>query len=280
MRTLKLGFSPCPNDTYIFHALAEGLIESDPYRFDVMLADVEILNRQVGESLLDVCKVSIYAVRHLLDRYWLLGAGGAIGRGCGPLIVSRAPLVPGELRHKMIAIPGRMTTASFLLRLSALHQGETVEMVFDQIMPAVAAGKVDAGVIIHEGRFTYPAYGLRPVLDLGEWWEETTGLPLPLGGIVVRRDLGVDVARLVEEKIRESLLHARKNPAAAWPYIVRHAQEMAPDVIRSHIETFVSPYSLSVGKDGADAIRYLLKTSNELDPAIRLPEALFWNDPS
>jgi 1,4-dihydroxy-6-naphthoate synthase len=280
MRSLKLGFSPCPNDTAIFHALAEGAIATEPYQFEVLLADVEVLNLRARKGLLDVCKVSIHAVQHLLDQYWLLGAGGAIGRGCGPLIVSRVPMSPEELRHKAIAIPGKMTTANFLLRLTELHQGETVEMVFDQIMPAVAAGKVDAGVIIHEGRFTYPAQGLRLVLDLGDWWERNTGLPLPLGGIVVRRDLGPDVARFIEEKIRESLLFYRAHPETAWPYIARHAQEMAPEVIRSHIDTFVNEYSLNVGKDGADAIRFLLQAASKLDHTAQPRKTLFWNDNS
>lgn len=278
MKPLKIGFSPCPNDTYIFYALAEGAIDTEPHRFEVILADVEVLNHQAREGLVDICKVSIQAVRQLLDRYWLLGAGGAIGRGCGPLIVSKAPLTPDQIRHKRVAIPGRMTTANFLLRLAGLHQGDAIEMVFDQIMPAVASGQVDAGVIIHEGRFTYPSHGLQLVLDLGDWWEKTTGLPLPLGGIVVRRDLGPEVARFIEAKIRESLLYSRAHPDIAWPYIATHAQEMAPEVIRSHIDTFVNDYSLNVGKDGAEAIRYLLQAASRLDPPSPFHEKLFWND--
>ncbi|MHC1745363.1 MAG: 1,4-dihydroxy-6-naphthoate synthase [Syntrophobacteraceae bacterium] len=278
MKPLKIGFSPCPNDTYIFYALAEGAIDTDPYRFEVMLADVELLNHHARQGLLDVCKVSIHAVGQLLDRYWLLGAGGAIGRGCGPLVVSKVPLSPGELLNKRVAIPGKMTTANCLLRLTKLHEGETVEMVFDQIMPAVASGHVDAGVIIHEGRFTYGDHGLQLVLDLGAWWEKTTGLPLPLGGIVVRRDLGRKVAGFVESKIRESLLYSRAHSEMAWPYIVKHAQEMAPDVIRSHIDTFVNDYSLKVGKDGKEAIHYLLQAASKLDHPSPFHETLFWND--
>lgn len=278
MKTLTIGFSPCPNDTYIFHALAAGRIATEPYRFEVTLADVEVLNQQARQGLLDVCKVSIQAVQHLVDRYWLLGAGGAIGRGCGPLIVSRDPLTPEDLRDKLVAIPGKMTTANFLLRLTKLHHGPAVEMGFDQIMPAVAAGRVAAGVIIHEGRFTYSSHGLRLVLDLGEWWEATTGLPLPLGGIVMRRGLGRDLARFVEAKIRESLLHARSHPEAAWPYIVHHAQEMEPEVIRRHIDTFVNRYSLDVGQDGRDAIRQLLRAASQLDQSPPPPRRLFWSD--
>ncbi len=278
MKPLKIGFSPCPNDTHIFYALANGAIDTEPYHFEVMLADVEVLNLQARQGNLDVCKVSIHALTRLLDRYWLLGAGGAIGRGCGPLVVSSLPLSPGELRHKRVAIPGKMTTANFLLRLTKLHEGETVEMVFDQIMPAVASGSVDAGVIIHEGRFTYSNHGLQLVLDLGAWWETTTGLPLPLGGIVIRRDLGRQVASFVESKIRESLLYSRAHPEIAWPYIASHAQEMAPSVIRSHIDTFVNDYSLKVGSDGAEAIHYLLQAASRLDPPSPFHETLFWND--
>ncbi len=278
METITIGFSPCPNDTYIFHALAAGRLETDPYRFEATLADVEVLNHRARQGLLDVCKVSIQAVLHLMDRYWLLNAGGAIGRGCGPLIVSKDPLRPEDLRDKVIAIPGRMTTANLLLRLTKLHEGRTVEMVFDQIMPAIAAGHVHAGVIIHEGRFTYPDHGLRLVLDLGEWWERVTGLPLPLGGIVMRRELGRDLARFVEAKIRESLLHARAHPEDAWPYIVGHAQEMEPQVIHRHIDTFVNDYSLDVGPAGRKSIRHLLTSASRLDQ-VQVPLGrLFWSD--
>ncbi|MFP5213586.1 MAG: 1,4-dihydroxy-6-naphthoate synthase [Acidobacteriota bacterium] len=260
-KVLQLGYSPCPNDTFIFYGLAEGAIDTSPYRFDITLADVEALNQRARLQALDITKVSIHAILHLLENYWLLGAGGAIGRGCGPLVVAREKLTMEELRDRPMAIPGRLTTANLLLQLTSMHRGPLIEMCFDQIMPAIAEGRVDAGVIIHEGRFTYPLLGLNLVLDLGAWWEGETGFPLPLGGIIMKRDLGSETARLVEDKIRESLRFAWKNSDAAWPYIREHAQEMEPDVIRSHIDMFVNDFSLNVGDEGERAVRFMLEAA-------------------
>lgn len=276
-RVLSLGYSPCPNDTFIFCALAEGRIGCEPFCFDVSLADVEELNRKARQGLLDITKVSTHAILHLLDDYWLLRAGGAIGRGCGPLVVSREPVTMEELRHKSIAIPGEMTTANLLLKVNGIHEGKCVEMLFDRIMPAVAAGEVDAGVIIHEGRFTFPSYGLRLVLDLGEWWESETGLPLPLGGILMKRELGADAARFVEGKIRESLLFARANPKEVGSYIQKHAQEMEPGVIEQHIDMFVNEFSLDVGLEGERAIRYILEAASRKG-GVPLPDKPIFRD--
>ena len=179
-KNLSLGFSPCPNDTYIFYALATGRVTVPHHRFQVMLADVEALNQQARQGVLDVTKISASAVLQLLNGYWLLRSGGALGRGCGPIVVAREPMAMEELRDRTIAIPGRLTTANLLLRLNGIHRGRTIEMGFDRIMPAVAAGEADAGVVIHEGRFTFASHGLVRVLDLGAWWEAETGLPLPL----------------------------------------------------------------------------------------------------
>jgi 1,4-dihydroxy-6-naphthoate synthase len=261
-RVLSLGYSPCPNDTFIFYGLAERRIDVRPYRFDITLSDVEELNRKAALRVLDITKVSIHAVLHLLDNYWLLKAGGAIGRGCGPLVVAREKTTMEELRFKSIAIPGKMTTANLLLQVNGIHEGPCVEMMFDRIMPAVAGGEVDAGVIIHEGRFTYPAYGLQLVLDLGEWWEAETRMPIPLGGILMKRELGADAARFIEGKIRESLLYAKNHTEEAWPYIRAHAREMEPAVIGRHIEMFVNDFSLDVGSDGESSIRHILEAAS------------------
>ncbi len=264
-RSLSLGYSPCPNDTYIFYALAQGCIDTAPLDLHITLADVEVLNHKAHAGELDVSKVSMHAILHLLDRYVLLKAGGALGRGCGPLVIARQKTSMEALRHKPVAIPGRYTTANLLLQLCGMHDGPCVEMVFDQIMPAVARGDVEAGVIIHEGRFTYPALGLELVLDLGQWWESETGFPLPLGGIVVKRSLGEDTARFLEGKIRESLSYARANPGEPWPYIRNHAQEMEPDVIRRHIEMFVNDFSFNVGQEGEEAVKFLLQAAARLE---------------
>ncbi len=269
---ISLGFSPCPNDTYIFYALAQGCISLAPLSFRIVMGDVEELNRAARAGNLEVSKVSIHAMLHLMADYCLLRAGGALGRGCGPLVVARERLTMDDLRDRPLAIPGKMTTAGLLLQLEGTHRGPVEEMVFHEIMPAVAQGRVDAGVIIHEGRFTYPRYGLHPVLDLGAWWEGETGLPLPLGGIVIKRSLGGETARFVEEKIRESLLFSRNHPEAAWPYIRQHAQEMEPEVIRRHIEMFVNEYTRDVGEDGEKAIRCLLEAAARQE-GVTLPDA-------
>jgi 1,4-dihydroxy-6-naphthoate synthase len=274
--TLRLGYSPCPNDTFIFFGLAEGKVDVSPYRLDITLADVEALNRKARNQELEVSKVSMSAVLHLLDDYWLLRSGGALGRGCGPLVVAREPLTMEELAEKAIAIPGKMTTANLLLRLCGTHRGPSVEMPFDQIMGAVADGEVEAGVIIHESRFTYPALGLRLVVDLGEFWELKTGLPLPLGGIVMKRSLGPDAARFVEAKIRASLLYTRSRPEEAWPYIRSHAQEMDSHVMQQHIDMFVNDFSLDIGGQGERAVRFLLEAAAREENTSLGDKPLFW----
>lgn len=276
MDDLTIGFSPCPNDTYIFHALACGLLDL-PFRPRVVLEDVEKLNQKVREGCLDVSKISAHAALHIMDNYRLLRSGGAIGRGCGPLLAARTTMAIEELRDAVIAVPGKLTTAHLLLRLHGVHRGPCIPMQFDRIMPAIASGEVDAGVIIHEGRFTYHSYGLRLLLDLGQWWEQETGLPLPLGAIAVRRDLGSQIARVMEEKIRESIVHARMNPAAAWTYISRHAQEMEPDVIRRHIDTFVNDFSIDSGKEGELALITLLKAACRLENVPFPSGGIFWS---
>ena len=276
MNQLTLGYSPCPNDTFIFYALANKRIEF-PFPLDILLADVEMLNRRVGQGGLDISKISASAALGILDDYWLLRSGGAMGRGCGPLVVTRNPVKFEELQESKIATPGDMTTASLLLRLEGTHRGLRVPMQFDRIMPAVMAGEVDAGVIIHEGRWVYGKYGLHMVLDLGQWWESHTGLPLPLGAIAIRRSLGSRVAGFVEEKIRESLRYAQRNPDEAWSYIRRHAQEMSPEVIGLHIGTFVNEFSIEAGEEGERALRSLVDAACTLENRPVPDQMLFWS---
>lgn len=257
---MTLGYSPCPNDTFIFHGLASGAV---PWAggLDITLADVEELNSLAGAGALDVVKVSVAAAAGILDDYILLRAGGAMGYGVGPILVARDAGDVASLDGATVAIPGRKTTANLLFGLCCREAGVNVtlkEMVFDEVMPAVRAGEVDAGVVIHEGRFTFQEHGLTKVLDLGAWWETFSGLPIPLGAIAIRRSLGADVARQMNEAIRQSLLGARRNPAAAEGYIKEHAQEMDQTVIAEHIQTFVTDYSLDVGEAGEKAIARLL----------------------
>lgn len=258
MPTYFLGISPCPNDTYIFDALVHARISS-PFAVRTRMADVEELNSLAHKAALDLTKLSLAAVPGILDRYMLLSAGGALGRGCGPLVVARADLRPEARAGARIAIPGRLTTANLLLSLHGGFHGPRQNMVFDEVMPAVESGRAELGVIIHEGRFTYRQRGLSLVLDLGAWWEAYSGLPLPLGVIAIKRELGAAAALAVEDAIRRSILHARAHPEAGRDFIRAHAQEMDPGVMEAHINTFVNEFSLDLGDEGRAAILALLR---------------------
>lgn len=229
---LSLAISPCPNDTFVFHEMAA--------RYHLVLDDVEALNQAAEAGAHDVTKISVAAYGRLRDRYALLRAGGAAGFGVGPLLVASHERAPGG----RVAIPGERTTAALLLRL--LGTFDTVPMRFDQIEQAVLDGRADCGVLIHEGRFTYAEKGLVRLADLGEVWESRMHGPIPLGAIAIRRDLGPDVARRIDDEIRDSLQRAWANPAGSADFVRHHAQEMAPDVIARHIELYVNDYTRSL----------------------------------
>jgi len=271
---LTLGFSPCPNDTYIFHALVHNLVPLDRVSFaPPVLEDVETLNSWALQAKLDVTKLSFHALGHVLDDYVMLTSGAALGRGCGPLLVTR----PGpslDLEKAAIAIPGTHTTAAMLLRLYAPEAAHLQVMRFEEIMPAVRDGKIDAGVIIHESRFTYQGLGLVPVKDLGEWWEELTGLPVPLGCIAARRGMSREVIGEIDRAVRKSLLWAREHPRQCMEYIRSHAQEMDDRVLQSHITLYVNDFSLEIGDEGREAIRELLRRGRRagIFPENRLSE--------
>jgi 1,4-dihydroxy-6-naphthoate synthase len=253
---LSLHYSPCPNDTFIFHALSAGLVRVPGVEFAVRLADVERLNQAAAGHEPDVCKVSVAAAAAVQDDYLVLRAGGALGRGVGPILVARAGGRLEDLDGRPVAIPGSRTTAALIFGLLCRERGiapRLVELVYDEVMPAVESGACAAGVVIHEGRFTYAERGLSRLLDLGAWWEDARGLPIPLGCIVMRRSLGLDLCRAVDEGIRQSLRHARAHPEASALYIREHAQEMDPEVIARHIETFVTEASLDLGPEGEAA---------------------------
>lgn len=272
--TLSLGYSPCPNDTFIFHALVHGRVEARGLRFRERLEDVETLNRMAREGELDVTKASYGAIPFLLEEYLLLSSGGALGRGCGPLLVVREGTELAEVRRGWIAIPGRFTTANLLLRLWDPTLPEGIGMRYSEIMPAVAQGRVEAGLIIHEGRFTYPTYGLLRLVDLGEWWEQETGLPIPLGGILARRSLGEEVIGTVEDAIRRSVEHAFRHHEDSRDYVLAHAQEMEPEVVRQHIELYVNRFSLDLGEEGERAVRELLERAEAEGLAPPSPDPL------
>jgi len=258
--TLSIAFSPCPNDTFTFHALVHGQI-AGAGEFDVTYADVDVTNTAALDGRFDIVKVSYAALPWLLDRYTLLPCGGALGRGCGPLLLVRDASTGAESRAldgATVAVPGDRTTAYLLFRLWAAGQSPAkIEIVpFHQIMPGVADGRYDAGLVIHEARFTYPRYGLSALVDLGEWWERDTGLPIPLGAILAHRDR-VD-AGAATEWIRASVRRAWAAPTASEAYVLAHAQEMEPDVVARHIGLYVNEFTDTLGDDGYAAVRALL----------------------
>ncbi|KWX02900.1 1,4-dihydroxy-6-naphthoate synthase [Carbonactinospora thermoautotrophica] len=259
--TIRIAFSPCPNDTFVFHAWVNGLVPGAP-ALDVTYADIDVTNGLVEQGGFDVLKISYAALPRALDEYALLPCGGALGRGCGPLVLA-APggaAEPDGLAGRRVAVPSERSTAYLLFRLWAAQRvpggvGEIVVLPFHQIMPAVRDGAVDAGLVIHEARFTYPAYGLRLLADLGEWWEADTGLPIPLGAIVARRSL--DLPRLAAWT-RASVEYAWAHPEASREYVLQHAQEMDPEVARAHIDLYVNEFTRDLGEEGYAAVTALL----------------------
>jgi 1,4-dihydroxy-6-naphthoate synthase len=259
--TLSLGFSPCPNDCFMFDAIVHGRIDTEGLAFSVSLADVEALNRAAFAGEADVTKLSYHAFAHCASNYVLLDAGSALGRNCGPLLISRRAIskeevTAGKLR---IAIPGRYTTANFLLGLAFPEARDRTELVFSEIEPALLSGEYDAGLIIHENRFTYEAKGLRKIVDLGEFWESETGAPIPLGGIVVKRSLPDEVKQRVNRVLRRSVEYAFAHRAASLPFVREHAQEMSEDVMYRHIDLYVNEYSVDLGAEGRRAVELLFE---------------------
>ena len=273
IRSLNLGYSPCPNDTFIFYALVHGRISLPGVQICERLADVETLNQLALAGALELTKVSYHALGHLRDRYVLLRSGGALGRGCGPLVIAPQPLAMEELRGLRIAVPGRLTTANLLLQLYGEGFDRLVVLPFDRIIPAVLQGEADAGVIIHESRFTYRQFGLHQVLDLGAWWEADSGLPIPLGGILALRTLGPALIQTLEEALAASVAYAFAHPLEPRDYIKRHSQELADEVIASHIGLYVNDFSLDLGQEGEKAIVELLRRAEQrgIIPASSLP---------
>lgn len=261
---LNIAFSPCPNDTFIFHALAHGLVPDAP-KLNITYADIDITNGLAAEGLgPEVMKISYAALPWVLEQYKLLPCGGALGRGCGPLLLTAGGAQslkrPDLLAGRRVAVPSERSTAYLLFRLWAAQNvpggiGEIVVMPFHEIMPAVRDGLIDAGLVIHEARFTYSSYGLHMLTDLGSWWESDTGLPIPLGAIIARRDLDTDA---ITKWIRESLQYAWDHPTDSRDYVLSHAQELSPEVAKSHIDLYVNEFSMSLGDSGYAAISALL----------------------
>ncbi|MFE4828253.1 1,4-dihydroxy-6-naphthoate synthase [Streptomyces sp. NPDC056672] len=257
---LRIAYSPCPNDTFVFEAWAHGRVIGAP-DIDVTFADIHITNGMAERGELDVLKVSYAVLPWVLDEYTLLPCGGALGRGCGPLVLTREPGT--DLTGRTIAVPSERSTAYLLFRLWAADVvpggvGEVVVLPFNEIMPAVRDGKVDAGLVIHEARFTYQDYGLHCLADMGEHWETTTGLPIPLGAIIAKRSLGTEALQLLAESVRRSVRMAWDDPEASRPYVLEHSQEMDPAVADQHIGLYVNEFTANLGDDGYAAVRGLL----------------------
>jgi 1,4-dihydroxy-6-naphthoate synthase len=260
---LTLGFSPCPNDTFIFDAMLRQKIDTEGLEFEVFMEDVEALNRRAFAGELDVTKLSYHAFAHLADQYALLDAGSALGNNCGPLLIARAPMHTQEINAARIAIPGKMTTANFLLSMAYPDAHNKQETLFSDIEDAVLEGRADAGLIIHENRFTYAQRGLVKILDLGEHWETTTGLPIPLGGIVVRRSLPIDIQHKVNRVMRRSVEYAFAHPEEVMPYVRCHAQAMEDAVIQAHIDLYVTHYTVDLGASGRAAVEQMFRIARE-----------------
>lgn len=271
--TLTLGFSPCPNDCFMFDAIVHERIDLEGLKFSIVMEDVEALNRRAFARAIDITKLSYHALAHCVDAFALLDAGSALGRGCGPLLISARTITSDEVAGGgvRIAIPGNYTTANLLLALAFPSARQKSELLFSEIENAVLDGRFDAGLIIHENRFTYAAKGLKKVVDLGEFWESSTGAAIPLGGIVVDRSLPADVQQRMNQVMRRSVEYAFAHPAVSLPFVREHAQEMRDDVMRQHIELYVNDYSVDLGADGRRAVQVLFEraTALGLTPAPR-----------
>jgi len=256
---LSLGFSPCPNDCFMFDAIVNRRIDLEGLEFSVRLEDVEALNREAFAQTIDVTKLSYHAYAYCAADYVLLDAGSALGRNCGPLLISKRPIAVEEAARGelSIAIPGTYTTANYLLGLAFPDATRKTELLFSTIESALLNGRFDAGVIIHENRFTYEAKGLKKIIDLGEFWERTTGAPIPLGGIVVRRGLPREVHERMNRVLRRSVEYAFAHRDASLPFVREHAQEMSEDVMYRHIDLYVNDYSVDLGAEGKRAIEVL-----------------------
>lgn len=259
----SIGFSPCPNDTFIFDALVHGKVDTEGLRFEYVLEDVETLNQMAGEEKLDITKLSFGAYLHLARPYALLHAGSALGMGVGPLLISKAPIDINSIQEQSIAIPGAGTTANLLLSLALPQAKHKKEMLFSHIEQAVLSGECDLGLIIHENRFTYQDKGLVKIIDLGDWWEKEMHAAIPLGGIVMKRSFGKERIEQVDRLIRKSIAYAWDHYPQLAPFVYEHAQEMNEDVMRKHINLYVNEYSTELGATGRASVATLFDKALE-----------------
>jgi 1,4-dihydroxy-6-naphthoate synthase len=262
MSKLSLGFSPCPNDTFIFDALVHSKIDTEGLEFKVCIADVEELNQKAMRGELDITKLSYHAFLHTIERYIMLDSGSALGNNCGPLLIKNQG-DPNPSEHDLIAIPGKFTTANFLLNFAYPRLKNKTEFLFSEIEKGIKANQVKAGVIIHENRFTYAQRGFEKVKDLGEYWEGNTGMPIPLGGIGIKRTIDLDIQLKIQKLIRKSIEYAFNNPNSCKEFVRFNAQEMSTEVMQKHIKLYVNDFSLSLGKEGKNAVKQMYDFSIE-----------------
>jgi 1,4-dihydroxy-6-naphthoate synthase len=272
---LKLGFSPCPNDTFIFDAMVHGRIDTYGLEFDYILADVEELNQRAMRAELDIVKLSYHAYAHVANDYLILDSGSALGYRNGPLLISKKLLSHDDVNSARIAIPGKYTTANLLFSIAWPEATNKVEYLFSDIDSAIINGEVDAGLIIHETRFTYARKGLIKIADTGEYWERLTGLPVPLGAIVINRHLDQEVALLVNRVLRNSIEYAYADSLASYQFVSNNAKEMDSDVMNSHIRLFVNEFTRELGADGKAAVRRFFEVARERGAIPELPDQIF-----
>lgn len=275
---LTIGFSPCPNDCFIFDALVHEKIDTEGLKFEMLLGDVEALNQLAFKNELQITKLSYHAYIYLTEFYQLLDAGSALGNGCGPLLIAKTENIKSRLEKSSdlkIAIPGKYTTANFLFSLAFPKVKHKIETLFSEIENDVVHGKVDAGVIIHENRFTYQQKGLKKIIDLGEYWETLTLAPIPLGGIVIQRNLPEDLKQKVNRLLRKSVEYAFANPKSSLPFVKAHAQEMSEEVMYKHIELYVNNYSIDLGMEGKRAINVLFDKAVEIGLIPNVPDEIY-----
>ncbi len=254
---LSMAYSPCPNDTSMFHPIATGHASKSGYDVSVHLHDIETLNRLALASTYDITKISFHTYLLVRQHYQLLNTGAALGFGCGPLLVARTPMSPAEVAHSRIAIPGELTTAHLLLRLWAPEAKQKIFAPYDRIMDLLRTGEADCGILIHESRFVFQQAGLTCITDLGQWWEQTTGHPIPLGCIVARKNLGPAVISEFENLLRQGIIHSRKHPEDSANYVRENAQEIDETVMKKHVSMFVTDFSVDLGETGHAAIAVL-----------------------
>lgn len=287
---LTLGFSPCPNDTFIFDALIHHKIDTEGLEFEVFYDDVETLNQKAFRGELDVTKLSYHAFAYVTDKYVLLDSGSALGFGVGPLLISDLGISISDLeknlindpksgiRNPVIGIPGKYTTANFLLGLAFPEATNKQELVFSEIEDALLDNRIDVGLIIHENRFTYQDKGLKKIIDLGDYWEKRTGCAIPLGGIVANRNLPLDIQHKINRVLRKSVEFAFANPKSGLAFIKQHAQEMSEEVMYKHIELYVNQYSVELGEEGRKAINLMFDTALEKGIIPEIKDGIFLTD--